>query len=86
MIIIIRVVSSDAIFSLSEKKRPSLTFRKVLRPLNRKIILHSLIISTLMPFTGNLGVTHGGIFIAYSRVNVGMTPGWYFSFAILIPL
>ena len=42
--------------------------------------------SSLMSFTGNLGVTHGGIFIAYNRVNVGMTPGWYFSFAILIPM
>ena len=60
-------MSSYAIFSLSEKGRPSLTFRKVLRPLNRKIILHSLIMSTLMSFTGNLGVTHGGIFIAHSQ-------------------
>jgi hypothetical protein len=42
--------------------------------------------SSLMSFTGNLGVTHGGIFIAHSHVIVGMTPGWYFSFAILIPL
>jgi hypothetical protein len=25
-----------------------------------------------MPFTGNLGVTHGGIFIAYSRGNFYM--------------
>jgi hypothetical protein len=49
--------------------------------------------SSLMSFTGNLDVTHGGIFIAqshvtatYVNVDVGMTPGWYFSFAILIPM
>ncbi len=39
-----------------------------------------------MSFTGILGVTHGGIFIAYNRVNVGMTPGWYFYFCLLIPM